>query len=143
MKELIAALLIWIGTHTGYNVDIPHPEVILTPNVCTYWNKPENCGVAGMYSDESNIIVLNSAFDEESDRHISMLLHEVVHHVQNLNGTLLRSTVDERCAVEREAYLLQGNWLIERGTVAFRRSPRVVAEVICRRMKMREKAGGI
>ena len=33
MKTLIAFLLIWIGTETNYNVDLPHPEIRLLSQV--------------------------------------------------------------------------------------------------------------
>ena len=31
MKSLIAAMLLWIGANTNYNVNLPHPDIRLVP----------------------------------------------------------------------------------------------------------------
>src|SRR5271170_3528427 len=57
------------------------------------------------------IILNNVAWDPESLRSQSYLVHELVHHAQLISGKHYQC--DD--AKEREAYTLQNRWLVERG----------------------------
>jgi hypothetical protein len=57
------------------------------------------------------IVVNNIIWDPESIRSQSYLLHELVHHAQLLSGKRYPCTA----AKEREAYMLQNQWLKEHG----------------------------
>jgi hypothetical protein len=57
------------------------------------------------------IIINNIVWDPESLRAQSYLVHEMVHHAQTLSGR----TYPCHNAKEREAYILQNQWLAEHG----------------------------
>jgi hypothetical protein len=57
------------------------------------------------------IILNNIAWDPQSLRSQSYLVHELVHHAQLISGK--RYQCDD--AKEREAYTLQNRWLVEHG----------------------------
>ncbi len=147
MESLIAALMIWIATHTSYDTQhMPAPQVrLLTPQQLTeeYYR---DSGVAmpasgidarifALYNTENspNGIVflldprldtsagaIHSVRDEPTAHRLTeeflddpvfqeQLLHELVHHVQNLSG----ASKSFPCTAygEREAYLLGGKFL--------------------------------
>ena len=57
------------------------------------------------------IIINNIIWDPDSVRAHSYLVHEMVHHAQTLNAK--RYACND--AKERDAYMLQNRWLVERG----------------------------
>ena len=110
MTELLAA----IHLLSGYPVVSIQPEIhrlpqaVIAEKVC---HKP--CGVRAYYRPDWGIL-LDDSLDLESnafDR--SILLHELVHHVQAVRGRFetMPSTCDRWNAAEREAYALQNQFL--------------------------------
>lgn len=68
-----------------------------------------------IYDDRSRTIFLPERWAAESSRDVSMLVHELVHHLQNVGG------LDYACAEARErpAYQAQARWLEIFGTTLF------------------------
>lgn len=64
-----------------------------------------------LYDDVSATIYLPETWSSESDADVSVLVHEMVHHIQNVSG-LTYACVGER---ERPAYRAQARWLKARG----------------------------
>ena len=60
---------------------------------------------------ENSVIYLPTGWKPAGNREKSILLHELVHHVQRTNNV----TVPCRGALEQEAYELQVRWLEEHG----------------------------
>ncbi|PWC56014.1 DUF6647 family protein [Azospirillum sp. TSO22-1] len=128
MGELVAALLLWIGAHTGYRVDgIPRPEVRLVSareitaeyyaeaQLSAYGRPEVDERIWALYDMEGGtggiVYVVN---DRPLDDPLfqERLLHELVHHVQRVNGAYGRFRC--RAEGEREAYLLGGRFLKEK-----------------------------
>ncbi|HEY0836880.1 MAG TPA: DUF6647 family protein [Azospirillum sp.] len=128
MGELVAALLVWIGAHTDYRVaGIPLPEVrVVSARELTrqyykgapptYTRPAVDDRVLALYDPNHpphGIIHLRDDRPPDSIEFQERLLHELVHHVQSMNGMHRRY----RCPAqgEREAYLLGGLFLKQRG----------------------------
>lgn len=73
------------------------------------------CAVQAYYRPEEGIYI-DEAFDLEKDQFArSVLLHELVHHMQRVSGTFQRipSECDRWYAAERQAYEIQNRYLEE------------------------------
>lgn len=74
-----------------------------------------SCKVLGWYPGSGNEIFLDEGMDIENDLlHTSIALHEMVHWVQGVEGTL-GETCDSSVAAEREAYYIQRLFLDQYG----------------------------
>jgi hypothetical protein len=115
VKSIIAAMLLWIGANTGYNVDIPHPTVVkLEQDALEYTytrGQGLNKGVElhGFYDAKSNTIYLPKTFDEYNAWHKGILLHELVHYVQDMNEVRVNCNAE----LEKDAWPLQRKYLLE------------------------------
>lgn len=115
MDALIAALAGWIALHTGLSVGPPPHIEFVTPTTMT--ERAFGPGIApspllrALYSQPTRIVYLRQEWDATSLRDRSELVHELVHHFQNIHK------LQFRCAAEREklAYDLQLAWLREQG----------------------------
>lgn len=123
MKELIASLLLWIGAETNYNVDIVHPEIKMMTQIELenkfYGKDIEPSGTLhAFYDPEHDAIYLNSAFDRFNAFDKGVLLHELLHYVQDVNGTVGTKFECLRES-ELEVYPLQKKYLLEVHGVVF------------------------
>ncbi len=114
MKELIAALLVWIGQSSDYrSVAAPRYWMELTPKEIDSRARADTAhgrsGALAMYECDSHTLVLRADFDFGRVWERSILLHELVHHAQCLR----KGRYDDLCAAEREAYALQARFLRE------------------------------
>ena len=131
MKELVLALMIWIGGQTGF----PIPELPIISEVtsaeirnimfkCDELKKQNDptydvfcvvdldssvIDVIAVYDHESGIIYLPIYFYKNNMAHRAILLHELVHHLQ------YKADYDEkvRCQpmLEKQAYDLMDKWI--------------------------------
>jgi hypothetical protein len=113
MQEVLAGLLAWIGSQTGYNVDLSLPNVSLTEpyNVCmNYGIKHKGqCDAAhlkGFYNKHYTIYLQNN-FNLNNKHDRSALMHELVHYVQWSNQQQKSTCLGQ---LEVEAYDLQDKW---------------------------------
>jgi len=116
MSSLIAELFATIHLLAGYAPPTVVPEVHRVPQAEIaerFCQAP--CAIRaiydptlGVYIDE-RLDVVNNIFDR------SILLHELVHHVQAVRGRFDMASSDcvRRNANEREAYALQNRYLME------------------------------
>jgi len=122
MKILMASLLAWIGAHTNYAVPADTPMVALAPHAyIADLACGEECPALGVYPD-GNVIYIDSALQIETNVCAqSVLLHELVHFLQDRDGRFLNLPPAVRHYVrEYEAYGIQKIFLTERGRkVAF------------------------
>lgn len=130
MTELVAALLLWIGAHTGYRVEgIPQPEVRVVDareitaeyyaeaRISAYERPEVDDRIWALYDMEAGrhgiiYVVGDRPLDDVLFQ--ERVLHELVHHVQNMNGMYARYQC--RAQGEREAYALGGRFLMEHRT---------------------------
>lgn|SRR5690242_6172105 len=113
---LAEAELKWIAAKTGWRqISVPEIRTKTSAELSTmFFGDPE--GIDGirplaLYARDEHILYISDAlkFDNLADR--SILLHELVHHLQVANGA--QSTCRE--AAEAQAYGLQIQWLREQG----------------------------
>ena len=117
MKELITILLMWIGQSTMYNVDIPHPNVVMMPpqelneqylkSSLAKTNHVEE--LWAYYNTQNQTIYLRADFRQYDPWHRSILLHELLHHVQYYNKVLYQCINQ----MEEQAWPLQKKYLKE------------------------------
>ena len=129
MLELIMSLMLWISTQTGWAVpEPPKIEYIESPHkmfiiangcdikpeepICKTYNS-EVSEVLGLYNNITGTILLNKDFWQNGTKDQSVLLHELVHHMQYSRD---REHYTKLCrgSIEKEAFGLQKKWLAER-----------------------------
>ncbi|MGC9368265.1 MAG: DUF6647 family protein [Paracoccaceae bacterium] len=114
--ELVEELIRWIGAETDYDIagalaDPPAVLFCLTGEAIDVDREhmlvEEN--MLGAYDLAQSRVFLVRPWSTDDTRQVSVLLHELVHHVQFRNR-------DFECkqAAEWEAYQLQAKWLAER-----------------------------
>ena len=123
MHSLVVALLAWIGAHTTYVIPDDVPAVAFVPHA--YLEQlaacDEKCPVMGVYPD-GNVVFLDDALQIDTNVCAqSVLLHELVHYLQNRDGKFLNLPAPLRSySREHEAYSVQREFLAENGRkVAF------------------------
>lgn len=115
LAALLTELFVSIHDIGGYAVPRVHPQVHqvapaeLQRRFC---NGP--CGVKAFYAPEEGVFI-DSSLDFEHDIHArSILLHELVHHVQAVSGRF--DSMSNACVrsnrAEAEAYRLQNLYLV-------------------------------
>jgi hypothetical protein len=113
MKEIITALLIWLGANSDFNVNMDIPVVMFLPQdqmEQRYFGDPENHGeLHGFYDIEKNIIILPDTWDRRDPWDLSVLLHEMIHYVQDQNETEFNCTAE----MEKDSWPLQQKYLLE------------------------------
>ena len=114
LVSLVAELLTTVHLLSGYPAVSIQPEIhrlpqaVIAEKVC---HKP--CGVRAYYRPDWGIL-LDESLNVQADTFArSILLHELVHHVQAVSGRFetMSSACDRWNAAEREAYALQNLYL--------------------------------
>ena len=138
MKVFIAAMMLWISNQTGYTIP-EHPNVqyltkhelkayahgcdqISVPkqnkDICDareFWDLDEWAGSKSpiaLYNHKEKLIILDKNFNIDTIHDQSVLLHELVHHLQSHSGKDFNGSC--RGHLEKEAYELQDQWLKEK-----------------------------
>jgi len=112
IQDLVAELLVFVVSSTGYNGTPVPPEVVpvarpmLEQKVC---GKP--CPVFALFDPELGILVDDRLDLARNSAAQSVLLHELVHYLQWRTAGRTAATCDEWLAREREAYRIQFRWL--------------------------------
>jgi len=136
MKELVFALMVWIGGQTGFQV--PEPPIISTKttkefvyflNDCDNLKKKDKAlydsicdpkdswarEILALYNHTTKEIYLPSYFNKNNMGHKAILLHELVHHLQYNAG--YNKKVQCAAMLEKQAYDLMDLWLEENDAV--------------------------
>ena len=112
---LLAELFLSIHDIAGYPVPDEYPEVHrLAPAELQQKFCKGPCGVKAFYTPEEGVFI-DSSLDLVHDVHArSILLHELVHHVQSVSGRF--DAMPNSCVrsnrVEAEAYRIQNLYLV-------------------------------
>ena len=90
MKEILTALMIWLGANTPFSTNFDIPVVMFLPqeemNSMYYKdNEHEQKSLHGMYDQENDIIYLPDEWDRRSAWDMGVLVHEMVHYLQDMN----------------------------------------------------------
>ena len=120
MKAIVAGLLAWLGTHSTYPPADETPAIALVPH--SYIEElacGARCDVLGVYPD-GNLVYVDSALKPETNICArSVILHELVHYLQDRNERFINLPPVIRWHVrEVEAYAFQRQYLHENGIKA-------------------------
>jgi hypothetical protein len=133
MDTTVIAFIAWIVTKTGFAKPEP-PRIMLLPrpefNEIWYGARygaaeaqkrvplyrganegNETANLQAYYIPATGTIYFPDTWWPRGSRNLSMLLHELVHHVQRFNGVRPSCPAE----LERQAYELQAAWLREQG----------------------------
>ena len=130
MIELVMSLMLWISTVTGWPVPEP-PTITYVDNGQEMFLKSHDCdskpnqpvcqtydgtqsNILGLYHSVTGTIYLSRDFWPASTRDQSILLHELIHHMQYSRDYKYYKSLC-RGDIEKEAYDLQEKWLKQRG----------------------------
>ena len=114
MKEIIMALMIWIGANTNYNVDVLEPKILFVTQdqlEQAYYGEENYEGTVlyGFYDITLNLIILPDTWDRTDPWSQSVLLHEMIHYLQDVNK-IKYFCVEE---MEKDTWPLQKQYLKE------------------------------
>ena len=115
MKEILTALMIWLGANTPFNTNHDIPRVIFLPQAQMeeMFYKGNDKGVNtlhGLYDAESDTIILPDTWDRRKPWDLGVLLHEMVHYLQDQNKIHFNCTAE----MERDAWPIQQQYLKEK-----------------------------
>jgi hypothetical protein len=133
LDNLTAILIAWISANFGLPVPTDDPDIIFASkaqmmevrlasvaSADTRYHAlesqlaPDNdgYGLYALYNDETGTLYLREDFSAALTADVSILLHEMVHHIQN------EADMEYECAEKRErlAYRVQNRWLESFGT---------------------------
>ena len=120
MNEIIANLMVWAVAQSGYPSPPELPAIQFLPTaafveqVCP---QKAQCTVQGYYADDTGTIVLHESLRELklNRRARAMLLHEMVHYLQDQSGHWGEKNCRTWIEREREAYRVQLRYLAMQG----------------------------
>jgi hypothetical protein len=129
MDALLTAIVIWLSANFGLSATFDHPRIAYVPStemaalrfkgllsarrheISAIQDEEASFekmrGVVAVYNDETKTIYLPKGWNGRSAAELSVLVHEMVHHLQNEARTRFE------CPAEREklAYDAQNKWL--------------------------------
>jgi hypothetical protein len=118
VNELYAILLSWAITLSGYSAPANQPEIAMAPHsylvdaACA----GRECKVLGWFPPGETIYLDNRLDPMESVYASSILVHELVHFLQQQSGRLeAKYSCETALAMEREAYGVQREFLLRYG----------------------------
>jgi hypothetical protein len=115
MKEILTALMIWLGANTPFdtNHDIPNVLFLSQTQMEEMFYKGTDKmpnTLHGLYDKESDTIILPDTWDRRKAWDMGVLLHEMVHYLQDMNDHDFGCTAE----MERDAWPIQQRYLKER-----------------------------
>ena len=115
--ELCAILLSWVMHLSDLGPVQGCPEFRTVPHAWLEEQACEGrkCKVLGWYPGEGDIVYLDERMDLDGNLfHTSIALHEIVHWVQGVEGSLT-GNCESAILAEREAYAVQREFLVAYG----------------------------
>jgi len=116
LASLAIQLLASIHSLSGYPLSKAVPEIHQAPIAEIQQRFCKGACTAQAFYRPGEGIYIDETFDLENDRFAqSVLLHELVHHLQRVSGTFQKmpSACDRWYAAERQAYEIQNRYLEE------------------------------
>ncbi len=98
--------MLWIGSNTDYNTDFPVPQVERMNVIMSQIIFPN---YEGFYDYKKNIIYIRRGLDIKDSWTQGVLLHEVIHYLQDMNNAQFKCTAE----MEKDAWPLQKKYLKE------------------------------
>jgi hypothetical protein len=118
MEALLTAIVLWLSTNFPLPANPNHPGIKFVPaaEMIAVLNKYQpqrtdaseiSSDILSLYNNESKTIYLIDGWTGKTPAELSILVHEMVHHLQNV-GQLKFVCPEER---EELAYQAQDSWL--------------------------------
>ena len=121
MTELLNAIVLWISINLAVPAVYDHPRIEYVPPAkmiaMRLRGMPTTAqaallpsqipDVVAIYDDEKRTIFLPEGWTGKTPAELSVLVHEMVHHLQNVSGQKFECPA----AREKPAYLAQDKWL--------------------------------
>ena len=98
--------MIWVGANTDYKIDFPVPQVERMNVIMSQIIFPN---YEGFYDYKKNIIYIRKGLDIDKAWTQGVLLHEVIHYLQDMNNAQFKCTAE----MEKDAWPLQKKYLKE------------------------------
>ncbi len=115
-------LLAWAVHLSDYSAPEHEPRVRFEPHsffveqVCG----GQECPAVGWYNDRGIIYIDERHRDDESEFTTSLMVHELVHYLQDISGKYDSNSCVDSVAREREAYYIQNEYILRaHGSFAF------------------------
>jgi Domain of unknown function (DUF6647) len=129
MDALLTAIVIWLSANYGLTMDFNHPRIERVPSIematlryrsllsarrravaviqDQLASDKNTRDIIGIYNDQTNTIYLLDEWTGRTPAELSVLVHEMVHHLQS------KARTRYECPAEREklAYEAQDKWL--------------------------------
>lgn len=112
MKEIITALMIWLGANTHFDTNHDIPAVIFLPQDelnSMYFSEQhdDTSTLHGFYNRDMDTIFLPDTWDRRSAWDMGVLLHEMIHYLQDMNEEKFMCNQQ----MERDAWPIQQDYL--------------------------------
>jgi hypothetical protein len=117
VDALLTAIVIWLSANFSMPVNFNHPRIEYAPQAKMVElrlhgmlgdpSAGEIPDVVAAYDDDHHTIFLPVGWSGTTPAELSLLVHEMVHHLQNVNGQKFECPA----AREKTAYLAQDLWL--------------------------------
>lgn len=124
MEALLTALMVWVSSVTGYPPADSLPRIALSTPCDLYemavgadCPEDDEILIRGVYDHHSDTIHLREGWEPDNLHDIAVLVHEMVHHLQNHAGMDMVPKNDP-CSgqkLEKPAYQAQIRWLMSTG----------------------------
>lgn len=125
MNELLNVIVLWLSINSAIPVNYHHPRIEYVPPATMAAmrsrERPSAAQGAGpasqipeviaVYDDDKHTIFLPEGWSGSTPAELSVLVHEMVHHLQNVDGLKFECPA----AREKPAYLAQDQWLKQFG----------------------------
>ncbi len=121
-KEILAGLMSWAVQLSSYSppAQPPHvsyvPAQVLVEQACA----GRHCGALAWYDNQGHILIDERYRQQDSPFLRGLLVHEMMHYLQDLSGRFHGDGCSDYRAREREAYAIQREFMARAmGRVAF------------------------
>ena len=110
MKEILTALMIWLGANTTLDTNHEIPKVVFLPQdkmeQLYYVDEPDKLPneLHGLYDTDSDTIILRDTWDRRKAWDMGVLIHEMVHYLQDVNDVEFQCTAQ----MEKDAWPIIG-----------------------------------
>lgn len=125
MDALLTAIVVWLSANLAIPANFNHPHIeyaspskMIEIGVHDKFSAAQSINVIGqlpdfvaIYDDQTHTIVLPEGWTGTTPEELSVLVHEMVHHLQNVNDQKFECPA----AREKPAYLAQDRWLKQFG----------------------------
>lgn len=112
--ELLVILLSWASHLSSYSYPETPPEYQFKPHAFFVEHAclgDEKCNTGAWYNDKGVIYIDDRLQDWNDPMVRSVIVHELVHYLQDLSGKFSKKDCEEQLKREREAYAIQRIYL--------------------------------